>query len=693
MKSVFHTAQPKQSNSHFLRDLVLLTQITLFAAASWESALNLSPWHIHPGRYNSSPAQNQRSATINSSQVIATTVSIHAAFLSKIIAQNTHSNATVHIPTQSKKAEIEWLISQGEHELEQGNTKAAINYFLQASTKDAQNSDQNDLDFIRIHRGLVLSFLANHQLDAALRHATIMSDRETTLIHHWLNLGSQSERLSHYQRASRSFEELFAAFLPHADIPTVRHFLLNFTFQRKDLLLNASTRDYTTLKKLDPETRQLLEKRNILRNKLASLGVAISSAQAGLDAQMEHDQLKRTLREIEGIINSKHAKYPRGNPWTLSQRLQQSLSGTGLVELVQFGSQPQRYGCFWLTADQPLQFFVLDQPAEDIDRKLTSLRNHILNQSHRQRIEAGEELQPTMAPLFKAIDPVEKIYVAPAGQFRNIPLEVFADGDQFLVERHIFAYLSSGRDLQPKPVTVPKQEVLIVAYPDYGPAAACAWLPLTATRSEATAIAEINNYSNVSLLQGLYARESWLKNLPAPRILHIATHGTFDAACLGGNQAFYQEDQAPEEVLLLAKTGLALMGANQHPTYQSHNLGEDGILTALEISALDLQGTELVCLAVCNSGRENRLPGVAFYSLRRAFQQAGAAAVVSSMWPVPDRQTRRLMRVFYRHQQTEDPATALNSAMRGRLTALRSRGIQPSPRDWGGFTYFGRFNR
>jgi hypothetical protein len=51
----------------------------------------------------------------------------------------------------------------------------------------------------------------------------------------------------------------------------------------------------------------------------------------------------------------------------------------------------------------------------------------------------------------------------------------------------------------------------------------------------------------------------------------------------------------------LLRSGLALAGAN---TFQ---IGADnGILSALEVSSLDLDGTELVVLSACeNSGRRN----------------------------------------------------------------------------------------
>src|SRR5262249_30744552 len=147
---------------------------------------------------------------------------------------------------------------------------------------------------------------------------------------------------------------------------------------------------------------------------------------------------------------------------------------------------------------------------------------------------------------------------------------------------------------------------------------------------EAQAIKSLFDDANV--LTGKQATEAALKQLAAPRILHIATHGFFltDSSAASGAAAKIENP--------LLRSGLALTGANLHSSK-----GEDGILAALEASGLNLWGTKLVTLSACDTGVGEVRTGEGVYGLRRAFVLAGAETLIMSLWPVSDSVTREFM--------------------------------------------------
>jgi CHAT domain-containing protein len=98
----------------------------------------------------------------------------------------------------------------------------------------------------------------------------------------------------------------------------------------------------------------------------------------------------------------------------------------------------------------------------------------------------------------------------------------------------------------------------------------------------------------------------------------------------------------------LLRSGLALSGANLPQTKT-----EDGILTALEASGLNLWGTKLVVLSACDTGIGEVRNGEGVYGLRRAFGLAGAESLLMSLWPVSDYTTRTSMTSYYRNLKQE----------------------------------------
>lgn len=106
---------------------------------------------------------------------------------------------------------------------------------------------------------------------------------------------------------------------------------------------------------------------------------------------------------------------------------------------------------------------------------------------------------------------------------------------------------------------------------------------------------------------------------------------------------------------------------------------EDGILSAHEISMLDLRGLKLSVLSACETGKGSIGPDGVF-GLQRGFKQAGAEGIMMSLWKVDDKATQILMEEFYKHLLNgTDPYAALREAQ----NIVRKE--YPDPKYWAAF--------
>ncbi|MCK6695809.1 MAG: CHAT domain-containing protein, partial [Thermoanaerobaculia bacterium] len=187
------------------------------------------------------------------------------------------------------------------------------------------------------------------------------------------------------------------------------------------------------------------------------------------------------------------------------------------------------------------------------------------------------------------------------------------------------------------------------------------WSDLPFTDREITGIERIMQTAGIETetRRGYLATEESFKSIgagkkPSPRILHIATHGFFfpdpkDTLSrspfrgVGGAEPVFKLSDHP-----MIRSGLILAGGNHAwATGKPIKPGlEDGILTAYEISQMNLSNTELVVLSACETGLGDIQGNEGVYGLQRAFKIAGAKYLIMSLWQVPDKQTSLLMTTF-----------------------------------------------
>lgn len=176
------------------------------------------------------------------------------------------------------------------------------------------------------------------------------------------------------------------------------------------------------------------------------------------------------------------------------------------------------------------------------------------------------------------------------------------------------------------------------------------WPPLPGTSKEGKDLAEL---LGADLRAGAAATTTAVQQAQRPLVLHIATHGFFlpdqdEAQDRAASAWFHSQGHdllanfRGEDPLL--RSGLVFAGANHPVTNPDH---DDGYLTAQEAVELDLQGSELVTLSACDTGRGDIRSGEGVYGLQRALIVAGARSLLLSLWQVPDQATCAFMVRFY----------------------------------------------
>ena len=212
------------------------------------------------------------------------------------------------------------------------------------------------------------------------------------------------------------------------------------------------------------------------------------------------------------------------------------------------------------------------------------------------------------------------------------------------------------------------------------------WDLLSGTKEEVETISEMLRVkgTNVHMLTQNDANEESFKafDANAPALIHIATHGFYfspeedvTSSFFNGLHSYTQKDYS------MLYSGLLFAGGNNAWTGKEIEEGvEDGILTADEISRLDLSGNKLIVLSACNTGLGDidNVDGV--FGLQRGLKRAGAKTVLMSLWKVPDKETIDLMRMFYKELLNGNtPQQSLKSAQKQMMAEGKT------PYYWAGF--------
>lgn len=174
-------------------------------------------------------------------------------------------------------------------------------------------------------------------------------------------------------------------------------------------------------------------------------------------------------------------------------------------------------------------------------------------------------------------------------------------------------------------------------------------------------------------------------------VIHIATHGfslQHDGSIPDGRIVSFGEfpfigSSAYRDPMM--RNGFLLTGANRYWNKPvPYDAMDSGIVTAHDVSQMNLYGTDLVILSSCWSAAGDLMDGEGMYGLVRAFKVAGVRAVLANFHPVSDVKTVLFITTFYRHWIEGD-------SMFGAFCDTRRELMESYPEDkslWSGFVLF-----
>ncbi len=418
---------------------------------------------------------------------------------------------------------------------------------------------------------------------------------------------------------------------------------------------------------LGHQTLQALE---VLRQRSDALEASLSREipQFGSAIRLAHlDDIRSRLQPDELLIE--FVDYPdQGN------------RGSGL--------RHRRYGAFLLGLSGDLQWADLG-PASSIEPAVQDLiaaandwsaalaagENRVAGSAEETGRDAlrtlSERLRPVMIWLAQRKE-VRRLRIAPDGMLSLVPFAALSDQQgRFLIERFAISYVAAGRDLVgPAPQRDSPGPVVIALSPG-----------ASATRTSRAAISafradrlerlqgaelearELQRRMPKSLLLGEgEATEQRLKQLHRPALLHIVGHGI-----VRGNEDCHAGAAGPDCQLAGLDPATRVMSLSAIVLEEAYGRGgrssQDGLLTALELQTLDLQGSEMLVLSQCRMADGVPSSGDGVIGMRRAAAIAGVKTFVAPLWKIADTTQLALIGQFYKELSAgKDRAESLRVA-------------------------------
>ena len=543
-----------------------------------------------------------------------------------------------------------------------GRLDAALQLAQQAIDIDRRSAPRSD----RMLSDLTLlgDLLVRHGAPAAA--IEVLTEAVDLVDSIWLRSGTD-ERRREFALADRhaTYRHLIAALLRRDHEGDAEAAFLYSERARARSLNDRLAREAATGEQPGDILRLLAEEEQ-LRRRLSILRRAPAGPQAlspPEEAARDNGERERLEARLDDVVELRLARAaPAGGPGGTESmprlaELQASLAAYEMALCYHIGTDAV---IAWAVTAERLRTYTLpvgvDRLAELVDEVTLPYREGDPGAGGQPAV-IGKLAAVLLAPWYQeqASPAASHLIVVPDGRLAYLPFEMLPLPDKRLLADHLtVSYapsLSTLIWLHARPVSTAPSVFVAFADPviSQSPADHPAALllpaghqlsPLPGTRGEAQAIARLFGADGVAFVGPDNTARRVRDAAPRYRIQHWATHSLLD-------------EVDPDFSGLVVSPS-----AGQAPDSEA----ADDLVTVYDLARLSLQADLVVCSA-CQTGLGTVRAGEGTIGMSKALLSAGARCVVLSLWPVPDRPTRRLMLAFYQALlRGEPPADALRTA-------------------------------
>ncbi|HMV09749.1 MAG TPA: CHAT domain-containing protein [Cyclobacteriaceae bacterium] len=512
-------------------------------------------------------------------------------------------------------------------------------------------------DYVRTQENLAILYWKTGKLEQAYMMYRDVMDKTIDFINQYFPPMSEAEKTSYWDITAPRFQRFYSfAIEASSTMKYVSQDFYDYNLATKALLLNATNKVKEAILKSKNEAL-IKEYLSWLDQKEQLARLYTLSKEELKQQKINLPELERAANAAEKSLSGKSTEFSAGystQKISYKQILGLLNDTEAVVDIIRVRGFAQdftpdsRYVALILKKGAEMPQLVMMENGADLEKKYAKFYRNAVQ----QKVTDDYSYEQYWTKIEKELTGKKLIYISPDGVYNQMNLNTLKRPDQdYVVNRYDLVIIGNTKDLialKARKTSVPKKNAFLLGFPDYGTSDVAA---LPGTKVEIDGVAKVLKTSGYQVTQVMAkdATEKNVKAVKAPTLVHIATHGYFlqDAGEGEGSVFGVNAESASRNPLL--RSGLILAGAGRAFTGGGSDISsnDNGILTAYEAMNLDLEGTNLVILSACETGLGDIKSGEGVYGLQRAFQVAGAEALIMSLWKVDDAATQMLMTNFY----------------------------------------------